>query len=265
LKQIAVGREAEVFLRSDGAVVKVLRDASRRARAEQEASAMGAVHAAGGPAPAPISVIDVDGHPAVVMEHVAGPDLLSYLGRRPWSVFEVGRRLGDTHARVHEVVAPPSLPDLRPHLEGRIRRADLAPEIEAMALRQLDLMPDGDRLCHGDFHPANVLLGPDGESVIDWTDVTRGDPQADVARTRLMLRMGDVAPGTATFIRLTAPVGRGLLLRAYLRAYGRQCPLDETRLAGWELPHAAARLGERIPAEVGPLTKLLERRRLALT
>ncbi|WP_308495210.1 hypothetical protein [Micromonospora purpureochromogenes] len=32
----------------------------------------------------------------------------------------------------------------------------------------LDGLPDGDRLCHDDFHPGNVLLAVDWTAVIDW-------------------------------------------------------------------------------------------------
>jgi aminoglycoside phosphotransferase (APT) family kinase protein len=41
-------------------------------------------------------------------------------------------------------------------------------------------MPDGDRLCHGDFRLINVSGQVLDLVVIDWPNACRGDPAADV-------------------------------------------------------------------------------------
>jgi aminoglycoside phosphotransferase (APT) family kinase protein len=44
---------------------------------------------------------------------------------------------------------------------------------------------------HGDFHPNNVLVRPDGAAfVIDWSNVRLGDPRADLAWSRLLTKSG---------------------------------------------------------------------------
>ena len=35
-------------------------------------------------------------------------------------------------------------------------------------LAWLDTLPDGQRFCHGDYHPGNVILTKAGPIVIDW-------------------------------------------------------------------------------------------------
>ena len=77
-------------------------------------------------------------------------------------------------------------------------------EMKATVFEVLDSLPDGDRLCHGDFHPGNILR-TDGEPVIiDWPNVTAGDPTADYVRTDLMMRMGSIPPGAPLVIRYGA-------------------------------------------------------------
>jgi aminoglycoside phosphotransferase (APT) family kinase protein len=49
---------------------------------------------------------------------------------------------------------------------------------------------------HGDYHPGNVLLAADRVAVIDWPTAARGAPEADHARTRLLLRWADPLPDT---------------------------------------------------------------------
>jgi len=94
--------------------------------------------------------------------------------------------------------------------------------------------------------------------LIDWTNATRGDPMADVARTRMMLRLGEAPPGTSFALRALARVGRSLLVTLYLRSYRRARPLDMDAVKRWEMPVAAARLSEGIEEEVPRLLALLE-------
>ena len=95
--------------------------------------------------------------------------------------------------------------------------------------------------------------------LIDWTNAMRGDPAADVARTRMMLRLGEPPPGTSFALRALTRVGRSLLVTLYLRSYRRARPLDMDAVKRWEVPVAAARLSEGIEEEVPRLMAFLER------
>jgi aminoglycoside phosphotransferase (APT) family kinase protein len=86
-------------------------------------------------------------------------------------------------------------------------------------LSLLRVLPDGDRLCHLDFHPPNVITDGTKLTVIDWPGACRGDPLVDVAATVVILRGGKTTPGTALITRLFTPIGRKLLLGGYLRGY----------------------------------------------
>ena len=109
--------------------------------------------------------------------------------------------------------------------------------------------PSGDRLLHGDFHPANLLRSTNGYVVIDWTNGASGDPAADVARTILLMSGGKPADGTALVVRVIAPVARRVLIAGYLSAYTREAPLDRDLVDRWLPVWAAARLAEDIEAE----------------
>ncbi len=222
---------------------------------------MEAARASGVRVPAVHEVTTVLGRPGLVMERIEGPDLLTLVGQRPWTIFRVGRISGEVHAQMHAVDAPSGIPPLRPRLKERIESlSELPQHLSDFALDALDGLPDGDRLCHGDFHPANMLMAGETPVVIDWTAATRGDPIADVARTWLTLRLGEVPPGTAAMLRLLALVGRRILVGLYLRSYRRQRPLDMHLLTRWEVPIAAGRLADGIKSEEPALVKLLEER-----
>jgi aminoglycoside phosphotransferase (APT) family kinase protein len=78
--------------------------------------------------------------------------------------------------------------------------------VRTRALERLAGLPDGNRLLHGGFHPANLLRTTDGFVVIDWTNATSGDPAADVARTSLLMGGGKLAAGTPVVVERWLPV-----------------------------------------------------------
>ncbi|MDO8611418.1 MAG: phosphotransferase [Dehalococcoidia bacterium] len=260
LRKIAEGREAEMFAWEDGAILRLLRDPGAQARNQLQAAAIEAARSRGVRVPAVLGATTVMGRPGLIMERIAGPDLLTLIGRRPWAVFRVGRICGEVHAQLHEVQAPRLIPSMKDTLKRRIETTGPLPQhLAEFALAALDGLPEGDALCHGDFHPGNILLAGETPVLIDWTNAMRGDPAADVARTWLMLRLGEAPPGTSFALRALARVGRSLLVTLYLRSYRRARPLDMGTVRRWEIPVAAARLAEGIEEEVPRLLALLER------
>ena len=249
LELLGAGREAEVFAWDDGRVLRLARDPSDSGMIEREVIALGAAHGAGANVPGVYERVTVDGRPGVVLDRVDGIDLLDWLAARPWAVRSVGRALGAEHAALHRVQAPPGLPELREELRHRLGSSLVPDDVRARTFERLDALPDGDRLLHGDFHPANLLRTADGCVVIDWTNGMSGDPAADVARTILLLGGGKLADGTPVVVRVIAPVARRLLVSGYLRAYARDAPLDRGLVDRWLPVWAAARLAEDIEQE----------------
>ncbi|MGQ0431006.1 MAG: phosphotransferase family protein [Microthrixaceae bacterium] len=276
LELLAEGREAHVYLRPDGTVLKLMRHASDRPRAEREAAvcrilnqARAAVSHDGSRlaplAPTVLELVTVDGRPGLVMERIDGHDLLALIQRQPLRLFTAARVLAEVHAGLHRDAAPEALPELKVELRARIIAAEPLPEdLKDVAIRVLERLPDGDRLCHGDFHLGNMLGSWDSPTVIDWGHATRGDPIADVARTDLLHRHGELPPGTPAFFRILTTAGRGILTDRYVRTYQRTGgrPLGDT-FDRWMFVHMAARLNEPIPEEYPMMISRLRQTALA--
>jgi aminoglycoside phosphotransferase (APT) family kinase protein len=260
LTRLGGGREAEVFAWGDGQALRLAHDPGGAARVEREALALAAAHAAGAPVPAVYGRVTIEGRPGAIVQRVDGPDLLTMLGRRPWLVLSIGRSCGALHARLHELLAPAELPSLTDEMRERLQSGEVPADVRDAALAQLEQLPDGDRLCHGDFHPANVLDAAGGRIVIDWTLAARGHPAADVARTRLLLLGGVVPDYAPLLVRRLDRLGRRMFFGAYLRGYGRVRGPDPALVQRWEHVCAAARLSEGIDAEREAL--LMRARRL---
>ena len=259
---LATGREAEVFMRPDGAALKLMRSADSRDRVEREAAALETLAENGHLAPRLIDVVTVEGRPGLVLERIPGVDLLTLMMRQPWLVLRAATVMGRTHGEMHRVRAPASLPPLNDTLRARIDGAPaLAPELASYALAVLDTLPQGDRLCHGDFHPGNIIGSWENPVVIDWGDASRGEPLADVARTELLHRLAALPAGTPALFATLTRAGRRLLARRYLAVYRQTSSVQSSELRRWLAVRVAARFVEGIEEEYDLLTRFLERHR----
>jgi hypothetical protein len=99
----------------------------------------------------------------------------------PDLAFELGRLMGETQHRLHQIPAPPELP-----------RIPTPPETADSRF------PGADALLHGDWHVYNILADAAGLScVLDWENAAGGHPLADVARTYSLFTI-DPALGSLT-------------------------------------------------------------------
>ena len=260
LTKLGEGRQAEVFVWPRGGVVKLYRSLDDFASARAEVAAMRAGQASGIPTPRLLDTVLIEQRPGVVMERLGGSDHLTLFGRKPWTIWPAAKKLAQLHAQLHSVSAPGGLRPLKEELQQRIEASVNVPQKQrALALAKLERLPEGSRMCHGDFHPGNLIETAGGTKVIDWATATRGDALADVARTLVILRAGALPPWTPFLVRKLTAVGRRVLLWRYLREYRRLHPFEHSELAAWEFVNVAARLTIGIPEENDYLMELLER------
>lgn len=235
---IGSGKEAEVYLYRPGWVVKLTRWRRDHAPARREDAILRAL-APTGLGPAPGGVVEIEGRWGVVMEHIAAPALAERLGT-PDGIAEVLGVMLTLHRQMHRLAAPSGLPPLKERL---VRNITAARQLDAPTRRRLleaiPGLPDGDRLCHGDFHPYNIMGTGESARIVDWLDACSGDPAADVCRTFVLI--GAVNANLA---------GR------YVDAYCAATGLDRTAVYAWLPVVAASRLAEKVPDETDRLLAL---------
>jgi hypothetical protein len=192
------------------------------------------------------------------MQRIPGPDVLTLLQRQPWHVRSLAGTFAAAHLTIGRCQAPANLPGQREALAGRIDDGPLPAPLRSYAQQVLDDLPDGEQLCHGDFHPGNALVTGDHIGVIDWVNATRGTPASDHARTLLLLRWANPLPGTPALSRALIAAGRTLTTRLYAHAYQAGSPTRQKDIHRWLVVHAAARVSEGIDAETATLVRLIE-------
>jgi len=255
---IARGRTAEVFAWGDKQVLKLFLEGWPPGDAEREARSTQAVYDAGLPAPTVEGIVEVDGRKGIVFERVEGPSMLAELTSKPWKLVKLARLLAELQAQMHSCELPELLSQ-RSKLERDIQRAEVLPSnTKEAVLKVLEQLPDGNAVCHSDFHPDNIIMSSRGPIIIDWTDATRGNSMGDLARTWLLLRLAEVP----SFIAMRWLINsiRALFYSIYWKRYRQLRPVFQEEMEAWQLPVMAVRLRENIPEERQRLLALTEAR-----
>ncbi len=254
LQRLDEGRTAEIFAWDEGRILKLYRADFPRDWVDWEAKMTRAIGDAGVPAPRIFEVLDYEGRRGIIMEHVSGLSMVTALRANVTSVVQQARLLAELHAQMHERTIL-DLPLQHESLRRRVQEAKVDPEIQTAALQRLDQLPDDSALCHGDFHPGNVMLTTDGPRILDWPTAMRGHPLGDVARTSLVLRLLEPSPDRAFgwLLRLV----RNIFHAAYLRRYRQLRAVSRDAIEAWLLPVAVARTRENIAYERANLPRLI--------
>ena len=233
-------------------VVRVLPTADRLAQAQREAAIQVWCADNGYQAPRVLAVIepeDLIGLPVQVMERASGQVMASLMTSRPWKIRSLVDGLASLATRLHDMPTagwpgpddPLSAVDQRLGLTRRVVSTLDVPEVAAGLAEAEKLVPGsvGDErvVCHGDFHPLNVIVDEHGASVIDWTDAALGPREADVSRTALLFSVAVIAAKNGAERALLGKVGPRMA-RRYLHSYEQVAPLDPSLMRRWEVFHS---------------------------
>ena len=227
LKKLGTGRTAEAFLTPEGRVLKLFYAGYPKDSVEKELRNAAMVDALGIPAPRCYGSVEMDGRVGIVYERAAGESLLSVL-LRTGDAEGCARVMAELQGKLLACELPGEALDTREFLRREIQwNRKLPEEMKAEALARLDALPGGNALCHGDFHPDNVLVDGEKAMVIDWMNLVRGDAMYDVAMTWYLLACSPLPPDlqeTQGFVQM-----RGRLADEYLKRMG----VEKARIEGW--------------------------------
>jgi len=233
-------------------ILKLLRSGFDPRMLIVESAKTAAVRAAGGPAPKVEGLIEVGGRPGLLFERIHGPSMLDVILSDQGEVTSQAMAFADLHADVLSSSDGGDFPDVKEYLAERIDGADLPLAQRTVVKDHMVGLPEGEATLHGDYHPGNILLAPDGPTVIDWGETSRGAAAADVARTLVLL-----TPESAAAV-IPNLEGVAALVLEFAIVYTKRC-LQRTattiaEIESWRLPVVAARISEGVAEE----TELLQ-------
>lgn len=223
-------------------VLKLFRQGYPGPAIEAELQHARSAHALGIPTPRAERIIEIEHggerRRGIVFQRFDGPTLLETIVARGAPVARLAQVFFELQRAIHGSPGA-ALPDLKLALAAKIRRARrVSDQKKRQALDELERLPGGLALCHGDFHPANVIMSAKGPMVVDWLDAGRGDATLDAARTLLLLQ--HAVPGQV------AREIREAFIAAYTECIGQAWGGRMELIERWRLPLAVARLAEPV-------------------
>lgn len=226
IPQIGAGAFGRVF-RLDAERVAKIYDPNVNPLASIERERQGARQAFthGIPSAIPFETVRAGSEFGIIYELVDAQNIGEVVSAHPEQAREYGRRMARLAQQLHSTrFDEGSLPDARLIFHGWIDRAEKSALYASATIAKLrefvDGIPKGDTFVHGDFHPANIMVMPDGElTLIDMGDASMGDPVIDLAGMFHVVRVAARRPGGAK--RLTGMSAELLdsLWDAFLHAY----------------------------------------------
>ena len=248
MKKIGEGRNAEIFALDDHLIAKVFHEHIPVFLIDEENKVSKKVQELGLKVPKVFDKKEILGREAIIYERVNGQTVLADLIQHPEKAAEMGKIMAQLHYPIH-LESGAGFPSLKENLYRQIKGTELKEEEKERIIDYIDQRPDRFQLCHGDFHPDNILVNSDGATVIDWTTAVCGNPLADAARTSMILKYAALPEELPEPIKTAFEQLRGVLLQNYLDTY---LELSGSRLEDimeWEIPVMAARLSEGVPDE----------------
>ena len=229
----AVGNTADIY-RFNNRIIKVFKEGFSENEAVHEAEKQVCAYKCGLDVPEVIEVTEINGRQSIIMEYIEG----TTIGERLLGNMEQADYYIDNCVQVQQTIhltdiQETSIEWMTEKLTRQIISTDqLSDYIKDLLLYRLNSMKFVPRLCHGDFHPFNIIVNKNKMTIIDWVDSSIGDIRADVYRTYLMFSQSST-----------------ILAQKYLHSYCLQSGLSQEEVFQWAPIVAGARLSEQIPLE----------------
>ena len=257
--KIGEGLTAEIYQYNGSRVVKLFREGVSASAAMYEAKIGRIVYSAGLPAPEVGEIVECEGRAGILFEEILGDSMLDVLSSNPWSMGKMLKLFVDVQQTINST-AGSELPSAK---ERMARAIESEPRLSAEERKKLHMIlknvPDGNAICHGDYHPDNIIITANGPKVIDWVTAVRGDPVADIGRTALLLLSGTPV-GLGPVRRAVIKAFRGIFHLMYMRECRKVAGVTRKDIAPWLPLWAAVRLGEGLSDQDKKwLVKLIKR------
>lgn len=189
LKNLISSSDTVDVYRCEDKAVKLFKVDRPKTQALYEALTHARVEATGLPVPIIHEVSVIDGRWAITMDLIEGKTLAEIIEENPQNLEKYVDDMVNLQLQVHAKQVP-KLSKLKDKLARQINSVDwLDDAVKFEMLSRLESMPKHNKLCHGNFTPANIILNEKGTYIVDWVAARQGNASADVARSYLLLNL----------------------------------------------------------------------------
>ncbi|GBF77612.1 hypothetical protein PA598K_06169 [Paenibacillus sp. 598K] len=194
LRSIGEGNTAVVYAWEERKALKLFREGYDEDAVAREYDNALAIRDLDFPKPIVYERVVLEERNGIVYERTEGESLLDWV-MRTGDLAGCAEQMATVHRALLEQRVS-GVADCKDFLRWAIGRAESVDEADReAALARVDRLADGDTLCHGDLHPANILLTERGPVIIDFMNICHGDRRYDIARSVYLMQYTPVPEG----------------------------------------------------------------------
>ena len=192
----------------------------------------------------------IDGKTAVVMQKIFGCTMLSKLKKYPLGAVRQIKRLAYMQTAISEIeVSSPfnTIQDIMNYFAAKPPLMEK--KLIDFTMEMFNGLPKGNQLCHGDFHPGNILTQNGIDYIIDWSAAYRSNYLSDIAHSFLLMKHVPKIPGESSFQHKILNISGGAIATAYLKEVHRLKHFDYALFSKWTVVMSFLRAYYGLPSE----------------
>ncbi len=190
---LGVGNTATVYEWYENKAIKLFHEGYPIENVGKEYINARIVENTGMPVPRVYEVLKVKRRVGIVYERVEGETLTNRI-LRLGAIKDSSKIMASLHRQMLSQNAT-MLPCYKMFLKQNILESKIIGE-KSRFLEAINELPEGNTLCHGDFHPGNILISNRGAIVIDFMNVCRGNALYDIARSVYLMEFTPISEET---------------------------------------------------------------------
>lgn len=179
-------------------------------------------------------IVKINGQWAIVMDLLNGQTIAT-------DMVKGMSDLVDMQIKIHTIDSPLPLNNHYVYKDEISAHPMLDKTDKDRLLHLLKSLPEGNKLCHNDYHGLNAIKNNTGVYVIDWINAKGGNPETDCCRTYILIALYNKRYACS-----------------YLDMYSSKAGFDPERILRWLPIVSAERLYEKNESEIPQLKKWIQ-------
>lgn len=262
LELIAQGGEADIFNFDEDKVLRVLRKASGKTFETEKLlfPILAEYHIN---VPMIYEYIKIEGLPAQIMQKVVGNTMLERIQQHPFKLIQEIKKFAGMHAQLLEIESNCELSSIDKTFHHFITQpSNLDEKLIDFVLKMMKELPINNYICHGDFHPRNILVRDNEYFIIDWSGAYRSNFVSDIAHTYLLMTHVPEIPGQGHMQHSVISLIGSYMAKTYLKEILRLKEFSLVEFSKWTVVMSFLRscygLSPEKPARINYLNKCYE-------
>jgi predicted Ser/Thr protein kinase len=241
LKLIAQGGQADIYQYDENKIIRIPRDPAGFKNLEYEyivyLQLENKVNA-----PKIYEMVYINNFPAIVMQNIAGVTMLDQIKGNPIMVLEFTKKLAELQLSIFDTAVDNRIRDGKETTTFCINESNRLSKLEKDKLLDIvNCFPESNNLCHGDFHPGNIIFSNNEYHIIDWSSATRNSWISDVAHSYLLLINTPRLPGISQFDYQKQKIFARIMARQYYTEVNKHMHINSEMFSKYLLVKAAER------------------------